>query len=246
MSRWALISWPLKEKNPLNNYLIIGEIYDENIKKDKNILSQFCEDLNFLYPFKFSKEENKCYNSEDFIYFQNKYKLTVNLRLIGKIKRKIIIFRSPQLYDLKEMKPIFTKKCKPVYEEKNDTVCFIFPHPNPVIRGESLKTAVLFGAKFFVISGGKFGKNKDNLYTLMSRYLLSCKVPINKIIKIKEENNIEWILEAIEIIKLFFSEGEDYQMRIICFSELISEISKTVRTWRRNNIIQKKIYYFTN
>ena len=97
MCRWALISWPIQEKNPHNLYLIIGEFYTEY---DISILSEFYRDLDYLYPFRFSVSENVCYNAKDISCLQEKYNMTVKPQLIGKTESKILTLRTPILYDI--------------------------------------------------------------------------------------------------------------------------------------------------
>lgn len=239
MCRWALISWPINQKIPQPCYLILGELYDRNIRENIAILSQFHRDLQYLYPFRFSKEKNSCNNIEDIIYFQKKYSLTVKLQLVGENEGDIITFRSPVLYDISCMVPLFDKNVRKIaYKQKNDLICIILPYLNPVDRGKLLEEVVRYGPATFVIIGDSYGKNKDSTATLMCRYLLSCQVPINRILKVRHDKKPECILEAIEIVNAV--EQDDYSLLIACRHENIQSIGKTIRTWRKNDIIEDR------
>jgi len=244
MCRWALISWPIEQKTPYQLYLILGELYDKNIREDITILSQFYRDLQYLYPFRYSQKENSCYNAEDIICLQKKYGLTVKIQLVGETEQKIVTFRSPVLYDISCMVPLFEKRGKKMlYKQKNDIICIVIPYLNPVYRGKLLEEAVKYGPSTFVLIGDTYGKNKDSTATLMARYLLSCQVPSDRILKIRDDKKPECILEAIEIINMT-EPDPDYQLIIACRHENIQEISRTIRIWRKQGIIEdRKITY---
>jgi hypothetical protein len=243
MCRWALISWPIGQKTPQDLYLNLGEIYDKNIKSDIFTLSQFNRDLRYLYPFRYSQKNNRCSNSEDFICLQKKYGLTVRLQLVGESDRKIITFRSPVLYDITCMVPLFVQdNCKTFYKQKNDLICIVLPYQDPISRGKLLEECVKYGPSSFVLIGDTYGENGDSTATLMCRYLLSCNVPANRILKIHQDNIPECILEALEIVD--FTEGDsEYDLVIACRHENIQKIARTIRWWRKNNIIGKRVTY---
>jgi hypothetical protein len=246
MCKWALISWPIDQQTPHQLYLIIGELYDKNIKENISTLSKFNRDLQYLYPFRFSQEENSCYNEEDIYCLQKKYGLTSKLRLVGESKNKIITFRSPVLYDISCMVPLFEKSTstnKIIYEQKNDVICIVIPYLNPVNRGKLLEDVLKYGPGTFVLVGDTYGKNKDSTATLMSRYLLSCQVPSDRIIKIRDDKIPECILESIEIINMT-SPDPDYELLIACRHKNIQEINKTIRIWKNQGVIEDlKITY---
>lgn len=240
MCRWALISWPIEEPNPNNLYLILGEFYD---KKNISILSEFYRDLQYLYPFRFSVRENICYNTEDISCLQKKYHLTVKYRLIGSTTKNILTLRTPILYDISCMVPLFPqKKPKISYKQKNDTVCIVLPYSNPIHRGKLLEEVVNYGSMTFAVVGDIYGENRDSTATLATRYLLTRSVPPDRILKINESRKPECILEAIEIVNMS-SVDTDYDIVIACRHDNIQEISKTIRYWRRKDILDRKVSY---
>ena len=133
MLKIAMISFPFETED---FYLNLGEIYDSEFKTEK-ILSEFNYNLTFLYPFKFYPKKNLISNLEDISFFQNKYKLTKNIYLCGKkINKKKIIFRTPILYDLNNMKKIKLDNQKiPQFLEIKEKIIIVIPFLDPIGRG---------------------------------------------------------------------------------------------------------------
>ncbi len=181
-------------------YLNLGEIYDSEFKKSEK-LQEFNHDLTFLYPFKFHVKKNKISNIEDILFFQKKYKLTKNIKLYGKVEnRKKIIFKTPILYDLTNMKIIRNQDIKnqvilhtqPSLKEK---IIVVIPNLDPIGRGILLENVLEYKPFKIILFGKKEGKNTDETSTLMTRFLLSRNYPKDSIIKIKEIPPAEFILE---------------------------------------------------
>lgn len=244
MCRWALISWPIEESAPNNLYLILGEFYNREIRDDISVLSEFYRDLQYFYPFRFSVGKNICYNFEDIFSLQKKYGLTAKSQLVGQPTKKVLTMRTPVLYDITCMVPLFPKRKRKIsYKQKNDEVCIILPYSNPVHRGKLLEDAVNHGPSTFVVIGNIRGQNRDSIATLASRYLLTCGVPQDRIIKMCENKQPECILEAIEVVNMSMVDS-DYDIAIACRHDNIQEISKTIRYWRRTDIlVDRKISY---
>lgn len=240
MCRWALISWPIEEKTPRNLYLILGEIYDKDIRTDITKISEFYRDLLYFYPFRFSVKENICYNAEDIFSLQKKYGLTVRHQLVGNTDKEILSLRTPILYDISCMVPLFVKNNRIIYKQKKDTVCIVLSYSDPIVRGKLLKEVLEYGPMTFVLTGDKYGKNKDSTATLASRYLLTCKVPSECIIKINQDKTPDCILEAIEIVNMTVA-YTDYDIIIACQSE---NIHQTVRSLKKKGILQYRKFRY--
>lgn len=242
----SLISWPIKNKSPQSGYVNFGEIYDRKIKSDKTILEQFHQELAYLYPFRCVTQPNlACYNIEDIRYFQKKYKLTVKLKMNG-VFDKVITLRSPVLYDITCMVPLFPKHRKEVKKLTTDKkhVCVVLPYKNPVLRGKMLSRCLdLESNTFFILLGDKLGKNKDSCATLATRYLLSRAVPAVNMIKSLEGTVPDCILDSLALVELMGI--ENFIFTIVCSSEDISEISTTVRTWRKEDRINVPLIYLS-
>lgn len=241
MCRWALIARPMD--NSQSCYLILGELYNNDIKNNISSMSEFFRDLKYYYPFRFSTKRNYPYNIQDIIYLQKKYCLTVNLRLVGTPEKDIVIFNTPMLYDIDCSASLFlTNVIYDDYKPKNDHVCIIFPYCDPVNRGKLLEEVMEYGPSYFVVIGDSYRNNKDSTACLMRRFLLSRKVASENIIKLRQNNNTESILDAVALVNLFLN--KPYDIVIACRNEHIRNIAKTIRIWKKRNILQKrKVYY---
>lgn len=239
MCRWCLIARPMD--NSQSFYLILGELYNNDIKKNTFSMSEFFRDLKYYYPFRFSTKRNYCYNLQDIIYLQKKYCLTVNLQLVGIPEKDIIIFQPPMLYDIDCNASIFQNNIIYNYKPKNDHVCIIFPYSDPVNRGKLLEEVIEYGPSYFVVIGNSYRNNKDSTACLMRRFLLSRKVPSENIIKLRQNNNTESILDAVALVNVFLN--KPYNTVIACRNEHIKNIAKTVRIWKKQNILKHKVYY---
>lgn len=239
MCRWALIAFPCKGKK--DRYLVLGELYDESLKKDNNKLLEFRKDLQFLYPFKYSFKKRKCYSNEDLESFRKKYKLTSRIVSVGFFEdNSSLTFRTPVLYDLTCQVRIFlTNFLRPVYKQKNDSICMILPYQDPIQRGKLLYDAVVYGPMFFAVTGDKQGENLDTTGTLMSRYLQSCGVPQDRIIKIPNNDVPDCILEGIEIVNLAVTDS--YTLFLSCIKEDISSLCR----WKRRYLHGSDIRFFS-
>ena len=218
--RIGLISWPVSFSVPkvdTDTFLNLGEIYDKDIYNDSNILKEFNNDLQFLYPFKVKKVNNnfKIYNEEDFHCFRKKYKLrlTTTLHNYKNLAKEEydnrIAFVSPRLYDISDMKPLFEHPFD-LYNQTNiSTHCRVFivlPHIDPIIRGKILHECIQYIKKnnfMFILIGDQYGKNKETTSTLMKRYLLSCGIESEKINKSVCDIFPNSIVESMELLPFF-------------------------------------------
>lgn len=245
----ALISWPIKDKFPDQSYINLGEIYDRKLRENKIELCRFNKELSYLYPFRCTLGDSiVCHNIEDIVYFQKKYRLTVRIRTQGTFSSRTVTFRSPVLYDITNMRPIFRAKRKPKCENisKNTKVCVVLPYKDPVLRGKILDACLELGANNkFILLGDKQGKNLDSTSTLMSRYLLTRSVESSRLIKSCQDQLPDCILETIAIIDMMGI--EDYILAIGVSSEDINDLSTVVRTWRKGGVLDEnmKLTYIT-
>jgi hypothetical protein len=242
MCRIALISWPISKKSPKNFYINLGEIYDKKIQEDITILSQFHRETAYLYPFRY---KDTCYNIEDFNVFRKRYGLTIRHRLVGNIpKEKVITFRSPVLYDISCMVPLFRNtKSIPKKYYPISKACIVLPTLNPIIRGHILNEVIINRPEFIVLAGKRDGKNHDSTATLMTRYLRKRGVPMKNIFKIQIDKKPECILDALELLEMINIPME-CPIVVACSHEDINIVQRTVRKWRRKGVIDKKISYY--
>ena len=233
----ALISWPIKNKFPHQAYINLGEIYDRKLREDMTELSRFHRELSYLYPFRcVIGDRITCYNIEDITYFQKKYKLTVRIRTQGTFESNTVTFRSPVLYDITNMRPIFKTRKKPKFEQTREKkqVCVVLPYENPVLRGKLLENCLALKSDLtFMLLGDKQGRNADATSTLANRYLLTRSVDSKRMVKSREGQQPDCLLDAVAIIGMLGI--EDYILAIVCSSEDITELSWTVRRWRKND-----------
>lgn len=165
MCKIGLISWPVTNKSPFSLFINLGEIYDKEIKDDISLLSQFNRDLRYLYPFKYSFRDNKCYNIEDFKPLRSKYHLTTCAKLTGKglEDTQEVIFRTPVLYDLTCMVPVFEKiKLEKISYNPlmSQTVFIVVPTLDPICRGKILDEVIANNPKYIILTGSVSGEIK--------------------------------------------------------------------------------------
>lgn len=237
----ALISWPVKNTSPKDGYINLGEIYDKNIKNNKSILQKMNKELSYMYPFRCKiRPKITCSNIEDFRYFQREYRLTSKLKIEGKFTKNNITFRSPILYDITCMVPVFRKQTRFKYIQTTQKrhVCILPTCKNPIIRGKLVERCMeLHSDIFFILSGPKMGKNKDTCSTLYSRYLLSCSVQKKNIMK-----NIEGdIIDGLDLVELIGI--DDSAITIVCTSDDIYNLSVSVREWKQEKKFTLPITY---
>ena len=190
--RIGLISWPIGYLTPRKHsdtYIKLGEIYDKKIKNKKSLF-EFHNNLRYLYPFKASKNGDKVtiHNVEDFTVFRLRYKLTFQTSLFNYTSDsdsdyesdEVIKFKSPCLYDLSCMTPLFKEKVKKTLIPSNDSdhcrVFIVTPYNNPIIRGRILDSCISLIKNhnyLFILIGDRYGNNKESSSNLMSRYLSS-------------------------------------------------------------------------
>ena len=247
MCKIALISYPIKSNSPFNFYINLGEIYDDSMKQNLSLLSQFYRELKFLYPFRYSKT---CSNIEDYKLFRVRYKLTNIIKLTGQIpEEKIITFRTPILYDITCMVPLFINEPlkSPIKEYiENHIACIVLPSIDPIIRGKMLDEVITNKPKYIVLVGDKNGNNFDSTSTLMHRYLRKYSVPNLNIIKSNVTSKIpNCILDCLSILEIIDIDIiNKYKIIVACSPDDITFIQKSVRSLRSKGIIKQEISYY--
>jgi hypothetical protein len=248
MCKIALISWPTTNKTPHNLYINLGEIYDKCIKEDIYTLSEFYRDLNYLYPFEYLLKTGKCFNSEDFTYFKHKYSLTLTIKLIGKKPDPTchkLIFRTPILYDISCMVPLFIpSKYIPINPVlSTNMVSIVLSTIDPISRGKILDNILIYNPKYILLTGEKIGDNYNSTITLMTRYLLKKLFPIKNIVKTTLYKKPHCIIDCLSLLDLLDIDI-DTEIRIACSQNDIITVSEFVRISRKLGLINKKISFF--
>jgi hypothetical protein len=255
MCKIGLISWPIKNKSPFTLFINLGEIYDKEIKDDISLLSQFNRDLRYLYPFKYSLKSNKFYNSEDFKPFRSKYHLTTCAKLAGTglaegglaeggLAEGVIIFRTPILYDLTCMVPVFQKiKLEKISYNPfiSETVFIVIPTLDPICRGKILDEVITNNPRYIILTGSISGENKTSTITLMTRYLRKKGAPTDIILRCDSDRRPTCILDCLALIDIMGL--NNLEVTVACSCSDISLLQKAVRAWRRLGIINKRISY---
>jgi hypothetical protein len=250
MCKIGLISWPINSKSPRNFYINLGEIYDKDVKDNLSILSEFNRYLRYLYPFRYSISENKCYNSEDFKTFKSKYSLTVGYKLVGEIpSENVIVFRTPILYDITCMIPVFEKVLiQPLSSPELSlsspemSVYIVIPTLDPICRGKILDEVISNNPKYIILTGSVSGSNSSSTITLMTRYLSRRKIPMDIIIKSKGDKKPTCILDCLALIDIM--DLNTLNIVVACSCSDITDLQKAVRVWRRLKVINKRISYY--
>ena len=243
----ALISWPLCSKEPKSYkdiYLVLGEIYDKDVINNIDILKDFNDNLQYIYHFKIKKVDDNIniYNEEDFIYLRKKFRLTSNVTLHNCDKNTKILFRTPVLFNLLVMQPIFANiSIIPNYITPKSSHCRVFmvlPYENPVLRGELLKQCIYFIKEhnyLFILIGNLFGKNKTKTSSLMNDYLLYCGIDTDSIIKNLYDKFPDSITESLELLK-FMMDIHRYSTYDLFIASASFDIGKVMLFSKQNKI----------
>jgi hypothetical protein len=246
MVKLAIISWPISQKLPLNGYINLGEIYDNNTH---HMIDHIRKDLTYYYPFTCiinSQEHIICFNIEDFKYLQQKYNLTYNITYSQKIKTPTkIIFRTPVLYDLKTMKSyklVIYDKIIPSITNNTTNIFFIVPaENNPIKRGQILDNCLKFSniniKLNFILLSNLYKNNITNTNTLAKRYLL--KKSISKPSITKLDYKLQDVLETY----INFSNIDVQNIYLAINSNLMHQYMHKIKKLRKQGILHNKIKY---
>ena len=247
--RIGLVSYSV----PNSCNLIIGEIYDKDIRNNFSILTEMSNNLHFLYPFKVKKVNNqiKIYNEDDFLYFRKKYKLTSTITLHnGKLQdNDCIVFKSPHLYNISKWKSISHSReilyKQPTNLSSNCRIFIVLPHKNPIIRGKILNQCIDMTKEhtpLYLLIGDKYGHNKETTSTLMKRYLLLSGVKSDNINKSICDKFPDSLIEAFEILPLMLNLSQ-FDLFIACSSDDICEVMSFVRDTQVGKKMCKKMQF---
>lgn len=192
-------------------FLNLGEVFDKTIRGDVNILYEFHKNLRYLCPFKaeIDGRDGRPDNIEEIMAFQSRYKLTRKIWLNGKTENGTIKFLTPQLFDISCMVPLFQDIIsRTVYPKGRNfpaKMFILFPYSDPFVRGEiidSCLTVVKDYKVYFYVMGEKKGMNSMITSDLNRRYLLSCGVEDNNIVRNQYDEFPDCIMEALNMINL--------------------------------------------
>ena len=258
--RIGLISWPVGFEEPTSSshvYLNLGEIYDKEIRTNFDILMSLHNQLKYLYPFKIKKIDNDItiYNDEDFKYFRRQYKLTTRVHLYNykpkssdenDNKTERIVFKSPRLYNISCMKPLFSHHIPSMLQKNKISpdyrVFIVSPYDNPVMRGMIIDSCIATMNKktpVFILVGDRYGKNKESTSTLMKRYLLSTGICSEQITKILCDKFPDFLSESLELLPLILNIGHYISHDI--FVACKSTDMRKIMSYFRDNKISKDI-----
>jgi hypothetical protein len=211
--------------------LELGEVV--NTAEDN--LEKIHSELQYLTPFRSRK--NFPHNIHDMRYFQKAYCDDTLITLSGHGKN----FHAPILWDDTCSTPVYAKTYIPrgiIYNPKR--YCIVLPCKNVVERGRLLNRVLDYHPSTIVVTGDKVGENRDTEATLCSRYLVYSGYNPENIIKYRESNEPESILDCLCILTL----PSDSIIYIACPSNDIGKIRMLLKNWRRKSLHKVKRFYF--
>jgi len=142
--RLGLISKPCDDSQDC--FLNLGEVFDKTIRGDVNTLYELHKNMRYFCPFEaeVNGRDVRPDNMEEIITFQTRYKLTKKIWINGKIKNGTVKFRTPQLFDVSCMVPLFPDVIPHAVCPKGNTspnrMFLLFPYSNPITRGEIVES----------------------------------------------------------------------------------------------------------
>lgn len=243
----GLVAWSIN--NVL--YINLGEIYDSEVTNNPKLLRELDEKLKYLYTFKITVKNKKIkiHNEEDFKHFRKIYKITNNpilgvvgvLGVLAPSSNEKIVFKSPVLYNLSKMEPIFKQRVVNIpitisstNYKTNYRIFIIFPYSSPILRGQIIDTCISMiknKVPIFILIGGKYGCNKDSTSSLMKRYLLFSGIPSNHIYKSLYDIFPDSLLESLELLQYVINSYQhtDYDVFIASQSTDMLKIMRFVK-----------------
>jgi len=236
-------------------YLVLGEIFDQDMRANPTTLYELHQNLKYLSPFKarISTERVWLNNTEEIFVFQIRYKMTRKVRAINNREKKSFTrdFTAPQLYDLTCMVPLFTDKVERSIFTQNEevadmiTVFVIFPYQDPILRGQIIdrcfQTSVPQGKICFLTVGDLSGSNRVPTCEFSRDYLLSCRVPYEDIFLEKYDKFPECIPELINMIEFIFSAHITCTIVFAVARKDMNLLLSHIRNLRHNDTITQKI-----
>lgn len=242
----GLISLP---RDQTLDTLILGEIFDKNIRNNIQTLYEFHKNLRYLSSFRVivKNKQINVDNIEDIIVFQNKYKLTRKITTKNPLKDGIIKYSPPMLYDIDCMVPLFHNTLyKHIYHIPNTKFIRVFillPIIDPIVRGEIIDNCIDYCKGFhayFLTIGNKYGLNSKNTSNITRRNLLSYKIPDSNIFINHYYEYPDCIIESIKIVDNICKPHEIY---IGVNRERISEVLTFIKLIRNLGLCNIKIKF---
>lgn len=235
-------------------FLILGEIFDNNIKNNITKLYELHYITKYLYPFNIKQKNNIIIpdNFQEILYIQKTYKLTRILSIIGTGYNKK--FETPQLYDLSCMIPLFKDKIpRNIIKNKQNyqtglRVIILLPYLNPILRGKIIESSLSITKQMktiFYTIGDVKGKNLVPISELSKRYLLSCGINEENIY-VSNYDKKDCIIEAISMLEFFF-QNINFQEIILAVSQKdMNKFLSLIRSYRLSGILKYKLQLLCN
>jgi hypothetical protein len=223
--------------------LILGELFDKNIRDNINMLYELHKALVYSSNFyaKISGTKVITDNTDDLCIYQRQYKITNNILVYGTGIDGEWRFSKPCLYDLDCMIFLFNDTIQsPRYNPViNDTITYILvAEKNPLIRGtlveECFRIADGKQIKFYIVDDVS---SNINSCVLTKRYLMS--QGITDVSTIADHSIFDNIFDIIQ-------DTSDTKIYIIVNSERVQSIARYIRLKRSITQFDTKIVYVCN
>lgn len=233
-------------------FLILGELYDHQAKKDTPALYRIYQNTKYLTRFyvKISDNSVTTDNIEDIDCFRDTFKFTRKITVHSDyVPSGVYPCDKPCLCDIDCMTPLFSDKIpdkniyRNIYMDIPQRFLFvIWPENNPITRGLVLDACVAVCGdtknSYFYIIGKRHGQNVVSTATLSSRYLISLGVDRKNIFLNK---NPDIISEIIRVLKL--SETLPINTYLAVSSKNIQRVASLTRNMKNNGILYDRVKF---
>lgn len=143
--------------------------------------------------------------------------------------------RTPILYDITCMVPIFSKPVK--RKERGELlqkICVVFPYTDSIFRGKLLNQGL--NCSLFVLFGNKQRNNKTRTSTLCKRYLRKSGIQDHCILQSDCTNRKEYVKEAITMAEFVLGHKE-FDVVILSSHDDITKIMCRLRRAKRRGYL---------
>lgn len=238
-----------------DHFINLGEVFDKTVRGNIDSLYEIHSSLRYLCPFNVlvNEEDSIPDNVEEFISFQQRYKLTRKIYINNTLLPGTYKYFSPVLYDLTCMVPLFPDtipKC--IFFSKNNKPIRLFillPYSDPILRGNIIDNCMCLinddvKGIFFAL-GSKHGNNTRDTCKLTRRYLLSCGVGDKNILVNQYDDFPDCIPETMELIDLFFGNAK-IQVYLAISRDDITISLKHVRLMNKMDMLNRTLKFVCN
>lgn len=219
-------------KNVQDCFLLLGEIYDNNIRTDIKALYHIHKRLAYMIEFKaiVKKFKVKTNINEDIHQMQTECKLVKTCFFTKRMKDGEHAMLTPELYDLTCMVPLFNDKISLPIVHKNQSIdkilLVLYPTSNPFVRGELVNECLKKINKeeplFFI-----FGKETDGYM----KYLMKIGIKVDNILVQECDEDIEndFLDEILNMIEFCYLDQVLWRVYLASPREIIKEVLHEVR-----------------